>query len=224
MTRVAILIHGGFLRPELRQASARAVTRKDVLAYVDGRLRRLPRDDAALFRTFVYDAKPLKGSAQHSIDGTTHRLGDSMPATETHNLFASLEQPPGLTVRLGALRQDGWGLGKAELRARKALPAAVTARDLVPTIRQSGVEAAMATDLSVLALKRQVDAVVLVSGDPAIEPAVQPARREGLQVFLDPLGRPPSRGLLGCVDGVLDPVHKVRGPRSGSEGRSSDGA
>jgi len=215
MTRAAVLIHGGFLRPEVRRTLGRAVTRDDVLSYVNARIARTSLIDTTLFRTFYYDAKPLRGTAIHPADGSAFHLSGSMAATETHDLIAALESTPGVTVRLGTLRHDGWRLGKAAQRARKALPANVMARDLVPSIRQTGVEAAMAVDLSVLALKRNVDAILLVSNDPASGPALQLARNEGLQVFLDPLGRPPTRALLSCVDGVLEPIKGPRGRREG---------
>jgi uncharacterized LabA/DUF88 family protein len=43
-------------------------------------------------------------------------------------------------------------------------------------------------DIASLALKRLVSTIVVVSGDSDLVPAMKLARREGLRVYLDPLG------------------------------------
>jgi uncharacterized LabA/DUF88 family protein len=203
MNRVALLINGGFLRPALQRKLGKPPTHKKVLAYIEELMGREPLSGASLFRTYYYDARPLRGSTHHPVDGSKVRLGGSPVAQQTQRFLEGIEAAPGITLRLGSLQHTGWQLGKAALRARKEQPSPVVARDLVPSVQQVGVEAAMAQDISVLALKRTVDGLVLVSGDPAIAPALRLARDEGLQVFLDPLGRPPTKDLRGCVDQVL---------------------
>ena len=64
----------------------------------------------------------------------------------------------------------------------------VGAQDIVPKVRQKGVDMRIGLDIASLALKRLVSTIVLVTGDSDFVPAMKLARREGLRVLLDPLG------------------------------------
>lgn len=57
-------------------------------------------------------------------------------------------------------------------------------------------------DVASLAFKRQVDQIVLVAGDADFVPATKLARREGIDVVLDPMGGTPAADLVQHVDGV----------------------
>lgn len=59
-------------------------------------------------------------------------------------------------------------------------------------------------DVASMAFKRQVDQIVLVAGDADFVPAAKLARREGIDVVLDPMGGTPARDLIANVDGVRD--------------------
>ena len=80
----------------------------------------------------------------------------------------------------------------------------IEARDIVPRIEQKGVDMRIGLDIDSLALKRIVDAIVIVTGDSDLVPAMKLARREGLQVFLDTLGQQFVRAELRAhADAVL---------------------
>ena len=64
----------------------------------------------------------------------------------------------------------------------------VEAGDVIPKILQKGVDMRIGLDIAALALKRLVSAIVIVSGDSDLVPALKLARREGLRVYLDALG------------------------------------
>lgn len=64
----------------------------------------------------------------------------------------------------------------------------VGSQDIVPRVRQKGVDMRIGLDIASLALKRLVSTIVLVTGDSDFVPAMKLARREGLRVILDPLG------------------------------------
>lgn len=66
---------------------------------------------------------------------------------------------------------------------------AIAPADIVPKIQQKGVDMRIGLDIASLAIKRLVSAIVVVSGDSDLVPAMKLARREGLSVFLDTLGR-----------------------------------
>jgi uncharacterized LabA/DUF88 family protein len=92
---------------------------------------------------------------------------------------------------------QGWEIGGAaiaELLSRRKTT--IVPKDVIPKIQQKGVDMRAGLDIASLALKRLVAAIVVVSGDADLVPAMKLARREGLRVFLDTLGRTSVRSEL----------------------------
>ena len=58
-------------------------------------------------------------------------------------------------------------------------------------------------DIASMTLKRQVDTLVLVTGDSDFAPAAKLARREGVEFLLDPLWQQVSDELSEHADGVV---------------------
>ena len=69
-------------------------------------------------------------------------------------------------------------------------------------LRQKGVDMRIGLDIASMTLKRQVDTIVLVTGDSDFVPAAKLARREGVEFLLDPLWQQVSDELSEHVDGV----------------------
>ncbi len=68
---------------------------------------------------------------------------------------------------------------------------------------QKGVDMKIGLDIAALALKRMVRKIVLISGDSDFIPAAKLARREGIDVVLDPMWSPYiSDGLYEHIDGL----------------------
>ena len=59
-------------------------------------------------------------------------------------------------------------------------------------------------DMAALTLKKQVDAIILVSADSDFVPAMKFVRREGAQVFIAPLGRKVKTSMIEHSDMVLN--------------------
>ena len=57
-------------------------------------------------------------------------------------------------------------------------------------------------DIASLSYKKQVDQIVLISGDSDFVSAAKLARREGIDVVLDPLGAPIKEDLFEHIDGL----------------------
>ena len=57
-------------------------------------------------------------------------------------------------------------------------------------------------DITTMTLKRQVDTIVLVTGDSDFIPAAKVARREGVEFILDPMWQSVEDDLLEHVDGL----------------------
>ncbi len=57
-------------------------------------------------------------------------------------------------------------------------------------------------DITTLALKKQVDQIVLIAGDSDFVPAAKLARREGIDFILDPLRQEIAPDLFEHIDGL----------------------
>jgi len=89
----------------------------------------------------------------------------------------------------------------------------LTSNDLRLGLRQKGVDMRIGPDISTLTLKKQVDTIILVTGDSDFVPAAKLARREGVEFLLDPLWQSVRDDLHEHVDGVVSGF-----PRPGSGG------
>ncbi len=85
---------------------------------------------------------------------------------------------------------------------------AVTPNDVRLGLRQKGVDMRIGVDISTLTLKKQIDTIILVTGDSDFVPAAKVARREGVEVLLDSLGQSINDDLHEHVDGVVSVLEK----------------
>jgi uncharacterized LabA/DUF88 family protein len=82
-------------------------------------------------------------------------------------------------------REDGYyecPTVKEMLKGGKARP--LTAGDVTLSMTQKGVDMRIGIDVATLSLKKQVDRIILISGDLDMIPAMKLARREGVQVVM----------------------------------------
>ena len=70
-------------------------------------------------------------------------------------------------------------------------------------------------DITSLTLKRQVDKIVLVSGDSDFISVAKLARREGVEVILDPMWWNVSEDLLEHVDGCWSGLRRTKHDQKG---------
>lgn len=161
-----------------------------------------------MFRVFFYDAPPYEGTTTNPLDGSTLNFSLTKAASQNRALLDSLELEPDFAVRRGFLAHHDWKLGSAFLRRLRraganARSVSVTANDLVPDMQQKGVDLRIGLDIALLAVKRIVDILVLVTGDSDFVPAMKLARKEGVRVYLQTLGNPVHRDLKVHADLVI---------------------
>jgi len=109
-------------------------------------------------------------------------------------------------LRLGDLRDGGrWllqpGTTRELLTKRRAIDGLVE-NDVFYDMRQKGVDIKIGLDIASLAYKKQVQRVVLVSGDSDFVSAAKLARREGIDFILDPMWQPIRADLFEHIDGL----------------------
>ena len=68
--------------------------------------------------------------------------------------------------------------------------------------RQKGVDMRIGLDIASITLKKQADAIILISGDSDFVPAAKLARREGIEFILDPMWQNVNEDLYEHIDGL----------------------
>jgi uncharacterized LabA/DUF88 family protein len=111
-----------------------------------------------------------------------------------------------VALRLGHLR-DGRSWIIEPLVMKRLLKGEIKLEDLdddhfAYDVQQKGVDMKIGLDIASLAYKRLVDQIVLIAGDSDFVPAAKLARREGIDVVLDPMWQPISDDLFEHIDGL----------------------
>ena len=78
----------------------------------------------------------------------------------------------------------------------------VQENDFTLSMSQKGVDMKIGIDISSLAYKKQVDQIILISGDSDFVPAEKLARREGIDFILDPMWANIKDSLSEHSDGI----------------------
>lgn len=218
MTKVAILIDGGFflkrlrkIRPAVKMADAVAI-RQAIHQLVNSHLQqinqieRVPNARALLYRVFYYDACPYQGKEHRPVSGQAVNFADSETARFRLNLFQELRSMPNTAVRLGEVRRiGGWALHtdvqKRLLRNRLKLDD-LRDEDFKLNLQQKAVDMRLGIDIVSLTLKKQAGILIVVTGDADFVPAAKLARREGASIILDPLWSNIGPDLYEHIDGL----------------------
>lgn len=181
--KVAILIDGGFFVQMFKKNNRNIMPkRSDVERTINGIMSEVQRisggnciDD--LFRTFYYDCPPF-GKTVKDMSGRDIDFSKKSVFTEQTAYLNSLRFIDQFALRLGELSFSGWKLKSYKPQLSKP----------VPDIRQKGVDMKIGLDMAWMAGKRTVDKIVLVTGDSDFISPMKLVRREGILVYLYPMG------------------------------------
>ena len=188
--RIAIFLDGGFVRKKLRRQLNRPAVAADIMKVCTDLMAKDRLREADLFRIFYYDSEPYDGKATNPMSRTTINFGASTVAVAARRLLSTLELQPDVAVRRGIVLCHGWKLGSMALKQLAASAREISAGDLVPDMKQKGIDIRIGLDIARLSLKEIVDIVVLVTGDSDFVPVMKFARTEGLKVYLEPMSHP----------------------------------
>lgn len=210
--KVAILIDGGFFirrlnffcRPE--ELWNVQYTTKMIRILCNEHANRLGQQ---IYRIFFYDCPPFETGIHNPLTHKFIKFKESPIYKFKSELFENLRKMRKMALRLGRLNLDdvcSWQIkaGKIkELLAKKITVDDLNPdTDIMPNIRQKQVDIKIGVDIASMALKHQVDSIVLVAGDGDFVPASKLARREGIDFILDPMWAPINPDLNEHVDGV----------------------
>lgn len=227
MRRVAILIDGGFflkrlpsVRPDVDRTDPVQVDRS-IGQLIWSHLEHLNKQYefaspyALLYRCFFYDASPYIDKGHYPISKMSIDYAKSDQAIFRLKLFEVLRKRRSFVVRLGEVRKyRSWVLSEdaqKDLLAKKRLVDDLTDEDFAPGFRQKAVDMRIGIDIASLTLKKQANTIVLVAGDSDFVPAAKLARREGVEVILDPLWNPVHSDLHEHIDGLRSGFGKHAG-------------
>ena len=208
--KTAILVDGGFYRRRA-QIKIGDKTAEERATELDNYCRRhLTEKNQApheLYRIFYYDCPPMNKKVYHpflkkQIDFSKTDLYNWMT-----QFLTELKKHRKFALRLGKLAdtQASYTLRVdvvKKLCSGKIAFDNLQESDFMIQVDQKGVDMKIGLDIASLAYKKQIDQIVLISGDSDFVPAAKLARREGIDFVLDPLGAPIKEDLFEHIDGL----------------------
>lgn len=210
--RVAVLVDLGFFLPRYHSIMEKGTIaphspRQVADALWKTAIRHTRRADGdQLYRIFVYDCAPLAKKVHNPITGRCIDFGRTPLYVFRTELHRALVCKRKVALRLGELSDRDCWLLKQEptkrLLGKKITIDQLAEGDVTYDVAQKGVDIMFGIDIASLAYKKLVERIVLITGDSDFVPAAKLARREGLDVVLDPLWNHVSPSLHEHIDGL----------------------
>lgn len=160
-----------------------------------------------LYRIFYYDCRPMTKKIYHPFLGQTVDYSKTALYTYMDQFLKELTRKRKFALRLGKLSEQEavFQLKYDTLKklcAHTKTVADLTEQDFRLDVKQKGVDMKIGIDIASMAYKKQVDKIVLIAGDSDFVPAAKLARREGIDIVLDPLGAHIKPDLFEHIDGL----------------------
>ena len=213
--RTAIFVDGGFYRKRAyylfgeKSAADRA---KELHDYCYLHLKS-KYENRYLYRIFYYDCPPIGKNAYHPLLKRSINLGKSDEFIWANDFYKELKHQRKFALRMGKISESQIFYNLKFEATKKLLNGAITVDQLTTAdffinIEQKGVDMKIGVDISSLAYKKQVNQIILISGDSDFVPAAKQARREGIDFILDPMGAPIKDDLYEHIDGIQSQISK----------------
>jgi len=208
-TRTAILIDGGFFIKRYKNVFENGNTHKpETIVYNMYQMVKNHIQSDYLYRILYYDCEPANFQAKHPISEKIIDFSKSDTAKFKIELFEILKHTRKVALRFGTLKysSDEWIVNPKTLKnilCGKLKIESINEKHVMPDIIQKGVDMKMGLDIASLAYKQLVNRIILISGDSDFVPAAKLARREGLDVILDPMWNHINPSLHEHIDGLI---------------------
>lgn len=168
-----------------------------------------PEETPELYRIFFYDCPPLTKRLHTPVSKKAIDLSKTEQARFRLGIHRELQTIRKVALRLGRLNESFLWRPKAEaMKSWLRAPDEFTPSDddFELDITQKGVDMRLGLDVAAMAFKRQVNQIILIASDADFVPATKLARREGIDVVLDPMGGFAAHDLIEHVDGVRSTI------------------
>lgn len=211
----AILVDGGFYRRRA-QIKIGEKTAAERAAELDNYCRRHLTERTGngqnkymheLYRIFYYDCPPMDKKVFHPYTRTQVDFAKSDLNAWMCAFLDELKRHRKFALRLGKLADTQACYNLRPAVTKKLCNGSLkwedlTENDFAIQVDQKGVDMKIGLDIASLAYKKQVDQIVLISGDSDFVSAAKLARREGIDFVLDPLGAVIKPDLFEHIDGL----------------------
>jgi len=204
------MIDGWFMRKRIYKLKTFYYSGPEIRKYC---LKHL-RENDYLYRIFYYDTAPLEKKGHNPISKKAIDFSQTAVAKAQSKLFESIKTTPNFALRLGKAvwKNNEWILAPDKLKSLISKNLSVddlSEHDVRPLIEQKAVDMRIGLDIALIAIKRIADLLIIITGDADIVPALKFARREGMQVCLDPLRNPIQPELEEHVDFIDTKIPKL---------------
>ncbi|MBR6198682.1 MAG: NYN domain-containing protein [Spirochaetales bacterium] len=207
----AILVDGGFYRKRayyLWKDKSPKERADELYNYCIGLLRNNV-EHRRLYRIFYYDCPPISKKVYHPLLDKTVDLSKTEEYQWTMSFFDELRSKRKMALRLGKLSENTAHYDLKDDSLKKLMKGTLNINDLKEsdfrfTVEQKGVDMRIGVDIITMALKKQVQQIILVSGDSDFVPASKQARREGIDMILAPMGATIKSDLYEHIDGLIN--------------------
>lgn len=209
MSIIAILVDGGFYHRRAQKFWGDIPAPNRVAELMDYCKAHVHPHDK-LYRIFYYDCPPSKKKIYHPLLQKQENLSQTALYKWMTTFQEELKSCRKVALRLGELSENTAKYNIKYETTKKLCNGKKQLNDLIPDdfellIEQKGVDMRIGIDIASMAYKKQVNKIVLISGDSDFVPAAKLARREGIDFILDPMGATILANLNEHIDGLITP-------------------
>ncbi len=215
--RTAILVDGGFFLKRYRSINKikklePEKTANDLWEMCLKHLKQAKGEEYHLYRIFYYDCLPYEKKQHNPLTGKSIDFSKTDQYKFQIAFFEELKKKRKVALRLGVLEdRNRWIIKPSktkDLLKRKITLDDLTEDDVQFDFIQKRVDIKIGLDIASITLKKQVDQIILISGDSDFVPAAKLARREGVDFLLDPMWNPIKPHLFEHIDGLVSKIKK----------------
>ena len=207
--KTAILVDGGFYRRRAYAAFGDKTPkeRADHLYNYCKRHLNSHGESNELYRIFYYDCPPMTAQIYHPLTKKTVNFAKSDTYTWANDFFNELKKKRKVALRMGELSEQHAHYILKNNILNKLMRGDISVSDIKESdflfdVEQKGVDMRIGLDIASLSYKKQVDQIVLISGDSDFVSAAKLARREGIDFILDALHTNIKPNLFEHIDGL----------------------
>lgn len=216
LKKTAILVDGGFYRRRAQALWGEKTAEARATELYDYCIKHLyhKRESRELYRIFYYDCPPAEKRIYHPLLKKTVDLKKTDIYTWSNVFLDELKNKRKVAVRLGELAETQAQYLLNDSAVKKLCRGELKVEDLEEKnfffdIKQKGVDMRIGLDIASMAYKKQVNQIILISGDSDFVPAAKLARREGIDFILDPMKSSIRDNLSEHVDGIESKIFSI---------------
>ena len=207
--KTAILVDGGFYRKRAQSIFGEKTPQERAEELNNYCWRHLRERDIShdLYRIFYYDCLPMEKKLYHPFLKQQVDFSKTELFVWMNEFLNELKKKRKFALRMGKLAdaQAHYGIRPdivKKLCAGTKKFDELVEQDFMLNVDQKGVDMKIGIDIASVAYKKQVEKIVLISGDSDFVPAAKLARREGIDFVLDPMGAIIKPDLFEHIDGL----------------------